>query len=249
MSSWAAKRFWTDVNVIEQDGGFAVQLDTRPVKTPAKAPLVVPSRDMGEAIAEEWRAVVEKIDPNVMPFTRSANAAIDKVAIQFNEVAAMLAAYGGSDLLCYRADSPEKLVARQSEGWDPLLDWAHETFGGRLVHTQGIMPVEQDETALATLTAPLFSASPFELAAFHDLIAMSGSLVLALAVTQRRLSAPDAWELSRIDETWQAEQWGVDDDAAQVAEIKRTAFMHAARFYQMASSGNHGKIDLKTGLD
>lgn len=240
MSSWVAKRFWSDVNVIEQVGGFAVQLDTRPVKTPAKAPLVVPSRDMGEAIAEEWRAVVEKIDPNVMPFTRSANAAIDKVAIQFDEVAAMLAAYGGSDLLCYRAEAPENLVERQSQGWDPLLDWADETFGGRLVSTKGIMPIVQDESALNALTTPLFSASPFELAAFHDLIAMSGSLVLALAVTLRRLPAPDAWELSRIDENWQVEQWGVDDDATQVAEIKRIAFMHAARFYQMANSGSRG---------
>ncbi|HCP82241.1 MAG TPA: ATPase [Octadecabacter sp.] len=235
MSDWVAKRFWTDVSVVEQDGGFAVQLDTRPVKTPAKAPLIVPSRDMGDAIAEEWRAVDEKIDPNVMPFTRSANAAIDKVAVQFDEVATMLAAYGGSDLLCYRADSPAELVERQSRKWDPLLDWAHETFGGRLVSTQGVMPVTQDETALNALTSPLFAASSFELAAFHDLIAMSGSLVLALAVTQRRLSASDSWELSRVDETWQAEQWGVDDDDAQVAEIKKNAFLHAARFYQMAS--------------
>ncbi len=235
MSAWVAKRFWTDVNVVEQDGGFAVQLDTRPVKTPAKAPLVVPTLAMGEAVAVEWRAVVEKIDPNVMPFTRSANAAIDKVAFQFHDVADMLAQYGGSDLLCYRADGPDGLAQRQADGWDPLLDWAHETFGARLNATVGIMPVAQDESALRALTAPLFDATPFELAAFHDLIAMSGSLVLALAVTLRRLSADDAWALSRIDETWQAEQWGRDDDADQVAEIKRTAFVHAANFYQLAS--------------
>ncbi|SMX39609.1 ATP12 family chaperone protein [Octadecabacter ascidiaceicola] len=235
MSEWVAKRFWTDVNVVEQDGGFAVQLDTRAVKTPAKAPLVVPSRDMGDAIAAEWRAVDEKIDPNVMPFTRSANAAIDKVSVQFEEVATMLAAYGGSDLLCYRADSPAELVERQIEMWDPLLDWAHEAFGARLISTKGVMPVTQDETALNAISSPLFAATSFELAALHDLVAMSGSLVLALTVTQRRLSASDAWELSRLDENWQAEQWGVDDDDAQVAEIKQNAFMHAARFHQMAS--------------
>ncbi len=240
MSNWVAKRFWTDVNVVEQEDGFAIQLDTRPVKTPAKAQLVVPSHEMGEAVAEEWRAVVEEIDPSVMPFTRSANAAIDKVSVQFNEVAEMLAAYGGSDLLCYRAESPQKLVARQAAGWDPLLDWADKTYGGRLVPTQGIMPITQNETALDALTSPLFSASPYELAALHDLIAMSGSLVIALAVTQRRLTASDAWELSRIDEIWQEEQWGVDDDATQVAEIKRTAFFHAAVFYQMANTGGCG---------
>lgn len=239
MSSWVAKRFWSDVNVVEQDGGFAVQLDTRPVKTPAKAALVVPTRDMGDAVAQEWRAVVEKIDPNVMPFTRSANAAIDKVTVQFNDVADMLAQYGGSDLLCYRAERPAGLVQRQTDGWDPLLDWAHETYGARLISTIGIMPVAQDESVLITLSAPLFNATPFELAAFHDLIAMSGSLVLALAVTQRRLSPEMAWSLSRIDETWQAEQWGSDDDAEQVAEIKRTAFLHAANFHQMAGGGAH----------
>jgi chaperone required for assembly of F1-ATPase len=235
MSNWVAKRFWTDVNVIEIDGGFAVHLDARPVKTPAKAALVVPTRSMADAVAGEWRLVVEKIDPNVMPVTRSANASIDKVATQFGEVATMLAAYGGSDLLCYRAENPEGLVQRQTEGWDPLLDWAHATFGARLVSTVGIMPIEQSEVDLAALSAPLFEASNFELAAFHDLIAMSGSLVIALGVTRRHLTPAEAWTLSRIDETWQAEQWGTDDDAAQVAEIKRAAFVHAADFYQMAS--------------
>jgi chaperone required for assembly of F1-ATPase len=234
MSNWVAKRFWTDVNVIEVDGGFAVQLDTRPVKTPAKAALVVPTRAMANVVADEWRLVVEKIDPNVMPFTRSANAAIDKVAVQFFDVATMLAAYGGSDLLCYRAENPAGLVQRQLDGWDPLLDWAQDTFGARLVSTVGIMPIDQSEPDLAALSAPLFAATNFELAAFHDLIAMSGSLILALGVTRRHLSPAYAWALSRIDETWQAERWGADDDAVQVAEIKRTAFLHAAKFHEMA---------------
>ncbi|AGI69755.1 ATP12 chaperone protein [Octadecabacter antarcticus 307] len=239
MSNWVAKRFWTDVTVIETDGGFAVQLDSRLVKTPAKAALVLPTRAMADAVAGEWRLVVEKIDPNVMPVTRSANAAIDKVAIQFSEVAAMLAAYGGSDLLCYRAENPEGLVQRQSDGWDPLLDWAHDTFGARLIQTAGIMPIDQNKTDLNVLTAPIFAATPFELAAFHDLIAMSGSLVIALGVTRGRLAPKEAWALSRIDETWQAERWGADDDAARVAEIKRTAFVHAADFYQMATGSAH----------
>lgn len=243
MSAWTAKRFWKDVNVIEQDGGFAIQLDTRAVKTPAKAALTVPTRAMAEAIAKEWDAVTEKVDPNVMPFTRSANAAIDKVAMQFDEVAKLLAAYGGSDLLCYRAETPDALVQRQNDGWDPLLDWAHETYGARLKATVGIMPIEQDETALSVLTAPLFEATPFELAALHDLIAMSGSFVLALCVTQRRLSPQQAWDLSRIDEDWQIEQWGADEDAAQVVEIKRTAFLHAAKFHEMAKTDHCGKID------
>ena len=243
MGDWVAKRFWTDVTVEAEGDGFAVRLDGRPVKTPAKVALTVPSAQMAEEIAKEWRAVDEKIDPTVMPFTRSANAAIDKVATQFHDVAQMLAAYGGSDLLCYRADSPDGLVARQTEGWDPLLDWADATFGARLAVTAGIMPVEQVDAALTALAQPLFDATAFELAALHDLIAMSGSLVLALAVTRRRLSAAEAWALSRVDEIWQAEQWGDDEEAVQAAEIKRSAFAHAANFYFLAHNPSGSDLD------
>lgn len=236
MNAWAAKRFWSDVNVIDEDGGFAIHLDARPVKTPAKAALIVPSRDMAQAIAAEWNRVDGKVDPRIMPFTRSANASIDKVATQFDDVANMLAGYGGSDLLCYRADNPAELVDRQAQGWDPMLEWTREIYGADLITTVGIMPVTQDSSATTKLAKPLFDATEFELAAFHDLIAMSGSLVLALGVTQRRLTAEQAWALSRIDETWQSEQWGIDDDALQTAEIKRQAFNHAADFYFMAKN-------------
>lgn len=233
MSEWAAKRFWTDVTVGDLGGSFAVRLDGRAVKTPAKTELAVPTAALAEAIAEEWRAVDGAIDPEVMPFTRSANAAIDKVATQFDEVAAMLAAYGGSDLLCYRAQTPDVLIKRQADSWDPLLNWAYDTYGARLATTQGIMPIDQSDAALSALSAPLFAATPFELTAIHDLIALSGSLVLALGVTQRRLSADEAWALSRLDEQWQIEQWGEDEDAAQAAEIKRQAFAHAAILFEM----------------
>jgi chaperone required for assembly of F1-ATPase len=233
MSEWAAKRFWTDVTTQAEEGGFGVRLDGRSVKTPAKVPLVVPTQDIADAIAVEWRAIDEKIDPGVMPYTRSANAAIDKVSVQFDDVAQMLAAYGGSDLLCYRADAPQGLIDRQAACWDPLLDWAADTFGARLVPTTGIMPVTQSSDDLKKIAKPLFDASPFELTALHDLIALSGSLVLALGVTQRRLTAQDAWALSRIDEDWQAEQWGEDDEAVQMAEVKRAAFEHASKLYQM----------------
>ena len=240
MNAWAAKRFWADVTVAPDDGGFGIRLDERPVKTPAKATLIVPTRALGDAIADEWRAIEGTVNPNVMPFTRSANAAIDKVTIQFGEVAEMLGAYGGSDLLCYRAATPDGLVQRQCAGWDPLLDWADETFGARLASTTGIMPLQQSQAALKSIAAPLFAATAFELTALHDLIALSGSLVLALGVTHRRLAPNDAWALSRIDEDWQAEQWGIDEDAAQMAEIKRAAFEHAANLYQMVQNHTQG---------
>ncbi|PVA06457.1 ATP12 family chaperone protein [Thalassorhabdomicrobium marinisediminis] len=233
MSEWAAKRFWTEVSVEPVDGGFAVHLDGRPVKTPAKTLLVLPNRRVADAVAEEWRAVEGAINPEVMPFTRAANSAHDKVTPQFDEVAAMLAAYGESDLLCYRAESPEALVARQAAQWDPLLDWASDTYDARLQITTGVMPVEQSPQAVKNLAAPLYAADAFELTALHDLVALSGSLVLALAVTQRRLTAAEAWDLSRVDEDWQIEQWGEDETAAQMAEVKQRAFHHAAALHGM----------------
>ncbi len=240
MSEWAAKRFWKEASVEETDGNYAVLLDGRSVKTPAKATLRVPTRSIAEAIAAEWQQVDEKIDPSLMPYTRSANAAIDKVSVQFQEVADMLAAYGESDLLCYRADSPEGLAARQAERWDPILDWAHQTYGGRLIPTAGIMPVTQDAAAVTALSAPLYQATPFALTAMHDLIALSGSLVLALAVTRGQLRPDEAWALSRVDEDWQSEQWGKDEEAEQAAEIKRLAFFHAAEFHHRLVDGRDG---------
>lgn len=240
MSDWAAKRFWSDVSVEHDAGGIGIRLDGRVVKTPAKAALIVPTRPLADAIAAEWDAVDGAVDPNVMPFTRSANAAIDKVAVQFDEVAQMLSEYGGSDLLCYRADGPDGLERRQAKTWDPLLDWADEKFGARLIPTAGIMPVAQSPDAVKFIAAPLFAATAFELTALHDLVALSGSLVIALAVAQGRLSADAAWSVSRLDEEWQAEQWGVDEDAAQSAEIKRVAFVHAADLYKMVQSAHHG---------
>ncbi len=237
MSEWAAKRFWTSAGVEEGPEGFSVMLDGRPVKTPAKAPLCVPTPALAEAVAAEWNAVAEKIDPNVMPFTRSANAAIDKVATQFDAVVEMLAAYAGSDLLCYRAEAPAELVALQNKGWDPLLDWADEEFGARLITTAGVMPVEQSNAAVRALTAPLQAATPFEMAALHDLISLSGSLVLAHAVTRGRLSPEEAWTLSRLDEDWQSTQWGEDAEAAQAAAVKRSAFLHAARVHELSTLG------------
>lgn len=231
MSAWAPKRFWKEASVIEAEGGFTVSLDGRAVKTPAKAALVVPTRAMAEAIAAEWDAQEGVIKPDTMPWTRSANSSIDKLAIQRDAVIDMLAEYGGSDLLCYRVDQPAELVARQKEGWDPLLVWAEETFGAKLQTTAGLMPIAQDEAAVAALKAPLLALTNFELAAFHDLVAISGSLVLALAVIKGRLTPAEAFALSRMDETFQIEQWGKDEEAAEIDAIKAEAYEQAGRFY------------------
>ena len=230
MSGWTAKRFWKEATVVADGTGWAVRLDGRAVKTPAKAALVVPTRALAQAIAAEWDAQHGVVKPATMPMTRAANSAIDKVAVQFDAVAAMLADYGGTDLLCYRAEGPADLVARQAAAWDPLLDWAAKAHGARLAVTCGVLPVAQDAAALDRLGAALRRHDPFALTALHDLVAISGSLVLGLAVAQHRLTAAEAWDASRIDETWQAEQWGRDDEAAAMEAAKRQAMLDAERF-------------------
>ncbi|MFX0541767.1 ATP12 family chaperone protein [Roseovarius sp. S4756] len=235
MSEWAAKRFWTEATVTEGENGYGIALDGRPVKTPAKVALTVPTRALAAAISAEWNAVGEHINPGVMPMTRSANAAIDKVAHQHGEVAEMIAAYGETDLLCYRASAPQELVLRQSEEWDPLLDWADSALNARLRPVTGIMPEAQDAAAVKALRDAVHAQKSFQLTALHDLVALSGSLIIGLAA-QRGAYAPEAlWEVSRLDEAWQAELWGADDDAEKMAAIKRTAFLHAQEFYCLVS--------------
>ncbi|SMP18989.1 ATP12 family chaperone protein [Shimia sagamensis] len=234
MSGWAKKRFWKDTTYEATEGGFKVLLDGRGVKTPAKAPLVVPTEALAQAVVAEWDAQEGEIDPTGMPVTRSVNAAIDKVSIQRAEVADMLAEYGGSDLLCYRATNPEGLIARQAEAWDPLLDWAAETFDARLKTVAGVMFEAQDAEALSKLSASTHSFDNFELAAFHDLVGISGSLIIGFAATRDLHPVETLWKLSRIDEQWQEDQWGRDDEAAEEAEKKKQAFLHAYAFFQMS---------------
>ncbi len=234
MSEWAPKRFWTAAEVTQAETGYGVALDGRTVKTPVKATLVVPTQALAQAIAEEWHAQGERIDPTSMPYTRGANAAIDKVMHQHAAVADMLADYGDSDLLCYRADNPAELVARQSAAWDPMLDWAEAEFGARLVPRTGVMYEAQDPAALEKLRASVHEFDAFALAAFHDLVQLSGSLILAFAVTRDLAPAADIWALSRLDEDWQQELWGADEEAEEVAAIKKEAFLQAQRFFLLS---------------
>ena len=233
MSVWQAKRFWVTAVGEPCEGGFTVRLDARPVKTPARRAMVVPTLAMAQAIAKEWDAQHGLVNPNKMPLTRSANSAIDKVAVQFDAVAAQLAAYAGTDLLCYRATGPAQLITRQTQGWGSVLDWAAVELNAPLTATAGVMHIPQPDQSLQNLSDILFAMSPFQLAAAHDLIAISGSLVLALAVIHGHSSPDQAWQLSRIDETWQNEQWGIDEDAAQLETLKQAAFLDAARFYTL----------------
>lgn len=231
MTGWAPKRFWKEAGVEPAEGGFSVVLDRRPVKTPAKAPLVVPTRALAQAIAAEWDAQDRLVRPETMPMTRTANSAIDKLARHQPEVVALLADYGGSDLLCYRAERPEALAARQAAAWDPLLAWAGDALAAPLAVTRGVVPIAQPAASLKALADQVAALSRFELAGFHDLVAIPGSLVLALAVVHGRIDPQAAWTVSRIDEDWQIAEWGEDEEAAEAAALKRQAFLDAYRFF------------------
>jgi chaperone required for assembly of F1-ATPase len=233
MSAWKSKRFWKEAAASQTDGGFMVTLDGRAVKTPAKRPLVMPSISLARAVAAEWDAQEDEVRPTTMPVTRAVNAAIDKVSQQKEEVTDLLIAYGDSDLLCYRADGPQGLVNRQQELWDPLLDWAEATYGARLIPIEGIMPKPQNPAALDRLSAPVRAMDAFTLTAFHDLVGLSGSLVIGLAAIYGSADIQKLWSLSRLDEIWQEEQWGVDEEAQEMAAAKQEQFFAAKTFYNL----------------
>lgn len=235
MSGWANKKFWKVTEVGEVESGFEVLLDGRKLRTPAKSELIVPSRALADRIAQEWHVQEDKVDPDSMPVTRMANSAIDKVAPQFDAVAEMIAAYGETDLLCYRAESPRELVAHQNRVWAPYLDWVNQEFDAPLVLGAGVMHVAQPAQSVANLRARVFSMNAFELAAFHDLVAISGSLVLGLAAIAKTNTPETIWEASRLDEIWQEKQWGEDEEATDFARMKLQHFLDAYRFYHSLS--------------
>ena len=220
------KRFWQAVAV---EGG-EVRLDGRPVRTPGRAPLVIPCPRLSEAIADEWRAVEGEIDPRAMPLTGLANAAIDRIAPDPAAFAAGLARYGESDLLCYRADGPAELVARQRQAWDPLLDWARGRYDVHFEVTAGIMHRAQPPATIARLAEAVAARTPFELAGLSPVVTVTGSLVAALALLEGAADADTVWRAARIDEDWQAEHWGEDEIAARARDAHRADFDAGARF-------------------
>lgn len=234
MSEWKARRFWKAASVRPAGAGWEVVLDDRPLRTPGKQPLVLPTEALARAVAAEWDAQADVIDPNRMPLTRAANSAIEKVAPQFHDVATMLAEYGGTDLLSYRADAPEELARAQAEGWDPLIDWAATELRAPLRITHGVIPVPQDPAALLKLHAEVVALDAFGLTALHDLVTLPGSLVLGLAVIRGRIDAETAHALSRIDEEFQAQRWGRDEDADAAAAARLAAMRDSERFWQLS---------------
>jgi len=221
-----ARRFWKEVTI--EDGG--IRLDGKPLRTPARAPLALPNDDLARAVAEEWRAVEGTIDPAALPLTGLANAAIDRIAPDAPAFAEGIARYAATDLLCYRADHPAGLVARQGEAWDPPLDWARARYDVDFIVTAGITPVDQPRETVRRLGAAAAARDAFHLAGLAPLVTLSGSLVLGLALAEGALTEAEAWDAAELDDLWQVEQWGEDALAVQAREDKRRAFRAAARF-------------------
>lgn len=224
------KRFWTSVEVRSEGAGFAIALDGRPVRTPARAALIVPSRALADAVAEEWSAQGEMIDPRSMPLTGLSNAAIDRVEADLSGFARSIASFGETDLLYYRADRPQRLLDRQREAWDPLLAWARRRFDVDFVTGTGIVHLPQPEATVARLRHAVAMLKPFELAALSPLVSIGGSLVAGLAVLERHLSASDAWQAVTVDERFQLEEWGADEEAQAALDNRKREFLAAARF-------------------
>lgn len=236
-----AKRFYktADIAAAALDGEprFGIVLDGRLVKTPAKKPLQVSSQAFAQAIAAEWARQESVIDPATMPLTRIANTALDAVAGMMPEVAADIANFAGSDLLCYRAEGPQALVARQAAAWDPVLDWVRKDLGARFVLAQGIVPVDQPALSLEKFSSALGAYEAFQLTSLHVITTLTGSALLALAHARAVLSREAVWAAAHVDEDWQIEQWGFDEEAQERRATRWTEFEAASQVLAFTKKG------------
>jgi chaperone required for assembly of F1-ATPase len=221
------KRFYAKAGVAKAEGGFSVTLDSKPIKTPAGRPVVMPARAIAEMIADEWNAQGEIIDPVSMPVTRFANSVVQGVVGKVDAVADDVAKYLGSDLLFYRAGHPEALAAREAAHWDPILFWAADSLGAHFMLCEGIMHVRQPDRAIAAARATLPS-DPWAIAALHVITTLTGSALLALALFHGVIPEEKAWAAAHVEEDWNAEKWGVDEEVAARRAARLVDFAAAA---------------------
>ena len=227
------KRFYTEATAAPRGDGHAVHLDGRPLRTPGKLVLILPTAALAEAIAAEWGAQKDQIDPLTMPLTRLVNLVRDQVDGREREVRADIAKYAGSDLVCYRADAPEALVAAQARAWDPILDWARADLGCDLAVGTGIVHVAQSDASRAAIETAITPLEGFRLASAHVMTTLLGSVLLALAVLHGRLTADEAWAAAHIDEDWQAAKWGTDAEAMRRRAARLVEFRAAMRLCEL----------------
>jgi chaperone required for assembly of F1-ATPase len=224
------KRFYTEAGIAQAEDGYRLVLDGRPAHTPARRRLAVPQAALAAALAEEWGAQEEFIDPARMPLTRLVNSALDGVAERREAVIDDLSAYAGTDLIVYRAGDPARLVAAQAAAWDPVLDWARDALGARFILSEGVMHVTQPAESVAALRRAIEAVeTPTALAGLHSMTTLTGSLLIALAVLHGRLTPQEGWAAAHVDETFQAEVWGQDAEAQDRLARRQAEFEAAAR--------------------
>ncbi|MDX6805147.1 ATP12 family chaperone protein [Terrihabitans rhizophilus] len=224
-----AKRFYKSADIQPAEAGYAVVLDGRGVRTPGRNPVVTPWESLSQALAAEWNAQVDVINPSTMPLSRIVNSAIDGVARDSGAVRAEVVKYSGSDLICYRAEGPERLVARQAEAWDPILSWAERQLGSRFVLAQGVVFISQPPETSAAMDRALADLDTFRLAAVNVVTTLTGSALIALALLHGHLTLAEAWGAAHVDEDWNNELWGADEEA----EVRR-----ARRFEELRAAGS-----------
>lgn len=235
MSSSSAKRFWKVTSVIADERGYAISLDEREVKTPMGLPFIVKTETLASVIRKEWDDQVEHIDPNSMPIYKFAVTSLDRVSTQRSAVVDELSAYGASDLLCYREDRDLKLAEYQDQVWQPFLDWAAEMFSVNFVVSKGIMPGDQDQESISKLRDAVDKFDDYQLSGLHTLVTVSGSLVLGLAAAYNQSPLDDIIKASFLDDLWQQDKWGYDEEVAVRLKNHRKLIEDAHHYLQLLS--------------
>lgn len=227
----ARRRFYKDVSVTDD---LAIALDGRPVKTPLKAPLELPTRALADAVAAEWAGQGEEIKPATMYLTKLANTAIDRVGVHREAIESEVLDYANSDLVCYRTDRPPDLVALQLRNWNPIVDWARTDLDAPFEVTSGITHLPQPEAALSAFSMALKSLSDFELSAFYTIMTLTGSAIISMMLARRAITPEKAWTAAHVDEDYQIEHWGQDDEARDRRVARHTEFTACCRFMELA---------------
>jgi chaperone required for assembly of F1-ATPase len=234
MTTTPARRFYKTVSVTGTKTPFSVTLDERPLRTPLKRALDLPSRALADAVAAEWKMQAEKIDPPSMPLTRLANTAIDRVATDPGRIIGEIVDFAGSDLVCYRAEKPQGLIERQAKAWQPVLDWARSALGAELDVTEGVVHIAQPEAALRAIRDHLGQRNAWDLTAIHNITTLTGSALIASMACAGTLPASESWEAAHVDEDWQIEHWGWDEEARHRRNHRKREFDICLRFCQLS---------------
>lgn len=234
MTASPARRFYKKVAVTGTTAPFEVTLDERSLRTPLKRALDLPSRRLAEAVASEWAAQAEKIDPHSMPYTKLANTALDRVAGDRERIVSQIVDFAGSDLVCYRAEKPRDLIERQARAWQPVLDWARATFAAEFLVAEGIVHIEQPSRSLGAMRDYLGGKSPWALTALHNLTTLTGSALIAAMACDSAILPAEAWLAAHVDEDWQIEQWGSDEEARHRRDYRRREFDNCLRFCELS---------------